>query len=116
MYFYLCFCFIIFLIALRGFTLPLLLLMWTATVILLNAFFHFFDIRDPVAAVVAHPLTIEFIFGTMIGILIQRKVGFLAASSLIAGIAIFVVVLSFPDTAASLIADRNWTRSTLVGA
>jgi peptidoglycan/LPS O-acetylase OafA/YrhL len=117
MYFYLCFAFMIFLSGFRALTLPFLLLTWTATIIFLNAVFHLYGIRDPVAAVVAHPLTLEFIFGVMIGMVIQRKTALFAAPALIAGIAaLLIVVVSLPGTAAGLIEDRNWMRSLLIGA
>lgn len=115
MYFYLCFAFMIFLAGSRRVTLPFLLLTWTAAVVVLNVVFGFYDIRNPIAAVVAHPLTLEFVFGAMTGIVIQRKVGRFAAPALIAGVAMFVFVLSFPGTGADLIAGRSWMRPVLIG-
>ncbi len=115
MYFYLCFAFMLFLVGLRGFRLPVLLLAWTAIVIILNAVFNHYGVKSPVAAVVAHPLTLEFIFGVGIGMLIQKKTTVYAASALAAGILILIIVLSLPDTAEGLIAERNWSRPILVG-
>lgn len=115
MYFYLCFAFMLFLIGLRGFGLPVLLLVWTAIVIAVNTVFHLYDVKSPFAAVVGHPLTLEFIFGVVIGMLIQKKITIFAASALTAGVIIFMIVLSFPDTAAGLIVERNWSRPILIG-
>jgi exopolysaccharide production protein ExoZ len=115
MYFYLCFAFMIFLSGMTRLTLPYLLLMWTAAVLGLNAAFHRYGINDPIAAVVAHPLTLEFIFGAVVGILIQRKTAVLAAPALMAGLAAFMLVLLCGDTAPVLITDRNWTRAILIG-
>jgi peptidoglycan/LPS O-acetylase OafA/YrhL len=116
-YFYLCFALIIFLVRSRGFTLPFLLLTWMVAVVCLDAVRKMNDMTDPVAAVVVHPLTLEFVFGAMIGILIQRKIAACAAPALMAGIAaLMMVVLWFPGTAAGLIADRNWMRPILIGA
>jgi peptidoglycan/LPS O-acetylase OafA/YrhL len=89
--------------------------MWTAIVISIHTVLHLYDVRSPVAAVVAHPLTLEFIFGVGIGMLTQRKMTIFAASALAAGIIIFMIVLSFPDTAAGLIVERNWSRPILAG-
>jgi peptidoglycan/LPS O-acetylase OafA/YrhL len=117
MYFYLCFALMIFLIRSRGFTLPFLLLTWMLAVAGLHAVLKLNDIADPVAAVVAHPLTLEFVFGATIGVLIRKKIAAFAAPALAAGIAaLLVIVLRFPDTAAGLIADRNWMRPILIGA
>jgi exopolysaccharide production protein ExoZ len=117
MYFYLSFALMIFLIRSCGFTLPFLLLTWMPAVVSLDAVLKINDITDPVAVVVAHPLTLEFAFGAMIGILIQRKIAACAALALMAGIAAFmVIVLWFPGTAAGLIADRSWMRPFLIGA
>jgi exopolysaccharide production protein ExoZ len=116
MYFYLCFAFMIFLMGRCGFTLPFLLLTWTAAVIALDALLRLYDIASPVASVVAHPLTLEFIAGVSAGLLVQRKVSAFAASALIAGIVILIVVLSFPGFAADFLTGRSWLRPVLVGA
>jgi exopolysaccharide production protein ExoZ len=117
MYFYLCFALMIVLIRSCGFTLPFLLLTWMAAVVCLDAVLKINDINDPVAAVVAHPLTLEFVFGATIGILIRRKIAACAAPALMAGIAVFMmIVLWFPGTAAGLIVDPNWMRPILIGA
>ena len=115
MYFYLCFAFMIFLSGVTRLALPFLLLMWTAAILGLDAAFHLYGISDPIAAVVAHPLTLEFIFGAVAGILIQRKTAAFAVPALMAGLAALMIVLSFHDTAPALIAGRNWMRAILIG-
>ncbi len=116
MCFYFCFAFIIFLTGLCRFKITSLLLMWTVAVICLNAVVHLNEISDPVVAVITHPLTLEFIFGAAAGILIQKNGTAFAASALVGGIIIFMVVLSLSDDALGLIDGRNWKRIILVGA
>ncbi len=116
MYFYLCFALMLFLIRSCRLTLPFLLLMWTLAVAGLDAILRLNDVENPLAAVVAHPLTLEFIFGTVAGILIQWKIASFAAPALAAGAAALVIGLWFPGTATDLVADRNWMRPILIGA
>jgi exopolysaccharide production protein ExoZ len=114
-YFYLCFALMLFLAARRGFALSFLLLTWMLAVLCFGAALHVLGIRDPVAAVAAHPLTLEFISGAAIGILIRRKFAKLAVPALVAGIIVFAFVLSFRGTALALISDRTWMRPILIG-
>jgi peptidoglycan/LPS O-acetylase OafA/YrhL len=74
------------------------------------------EISDPVVAVMTHPLTLEFIFGVAAGILVRRNYTDFAASTFVAGIIIFMLVLSLSDDALSLTDGRNWKRVILVGA
>jgi peptidoglycan/LPS O-acetylase OafA/YrhL len=115
MYFYLCFAFMIFLSGSRRLALPFLLLIWTVAVFSLNALFHLLEISNPIASVVAHPLTLEFILGAVAGILVQRKIAIFPASALTAGIIACVIVLSFRDAAMALANGLTWTRAILVG-
>jgi exopolysaccharide production protein ExoZ len=112
MYFYLCFAVMLFLMRTRRFTLPFLLLGWTAGVAALNALVHLLDIRDPVTAVVTHPLTLEFVFGAMTGILIQEKATRFAAPALAIGA---VMLATAFWTATDLVAAAGWMRAVLLG-
>lgn len=116
MYFYFCFALIIFLTGAFRLKITSLLLIWTVAVICLNAVVQLAEIRDPVVAVMTHPLTLEFIFGAAAGILIQRNCTASAASAFVAGIIIFMIVLSWSDGALSLVDGQNWRRVILVGA
>src|SRR5262245_46563091 len=73
MYFYFCFALIIFLAGAFRFKIKSLLLIWMVAVICLNAVVQLTEISDPVVLVMAHPLTLEFIFGAAAGILILRN-------------------------------------------
>jgi peptidoglycan/LPS O-acetylase OafA/YrhL len=113
MYFYLCFAFMLALT--RVLALPSLLGLWAVAVLCLHGVLRLCDIESPIAAVIAHPLTLEFIFGAVVGILIQRNIMGHATSALIAGVIAFIVVLSFRETATAFIVDRSWMRVVLVG-
>jgi len=116
MYFYFCFALIIFLAGAFRFKITSLLLIWTVAVICLNAVAHLTEISDPVVAVITHPLTLEFIFGAVAGILIQKNYTAFAAFTFAAGAIIFMIVLSLSDDALGLIDGQNWKRAILVGA
>jgi len=115
-YFYLCFALLLVLIGRFRLALPRLLLVWAAGVICLNAAFQLYGVTDPVAAVVVHPLTLEFILGAAVGLLVRARVTGFGSSALFAGIVLLAIVfLCFHDTAAALIGDRGWTRTLLIG-
>jgi exopolysaccharide production protein ExoZ len=116
MYFYFCFALIISLTGAFKFRIASLLLIWTVAVICLDAVVQLTEISDPVVAVITHPLTLEFIFGAAAGILIQRNNTAFAASTFVAGIIIFMLLLSLSDDALSLVDGQNWKRVISVGA
>ena len=116
MYFYFCFALIIFLTGAFRFKIKSLLRTWTVAVICLNAVVQLTEISDPVVAVITHPLTLEFIFGAVAGILIQRNCTAFAASTFVTGFIIFMLVLSMSDDTLGLIDDRNLKRVILVGS
>jgi len=116
MYFYFCFALIIFLTGAFRFKITSLLLIWMVAVICLNAVVQLTEISDPVVAVMAHPLTLEFIFGAATGILIQRNCTAFAVSAFVGGIIIFMLVLSLSDNALGLIDGQNLKRAIGVGA
>src|SRR5262249_54901255 len=116
MYFYLCFALIIFLTGAFRFKIAFLLPIWMVTVVCLNAAVYLAEISDPVVAVIAHPLTLEFIFGAAAGILIQKNSAAFGAAAFAGGIMILLGVLSLSDDALGLIDGRNWKRAILVGA
>jgi peptidoglycan/LPS O-acetylase OafA/YrhL len=116
MYFYFCFALIIFLTGTFRFKITSLLLIWTVSVICLNAVVQLTEISDPVVGVITHPLTLEFIFGAAAGIVIHRNGAAFAASTFVGGIIIFMLVLSLIDDALGLIDGQNWKRVILVGA
>ena len=116
MYFYFCFALVIFLTGAFRFKMTSLLLTWTGAVICLNTVVQLTEISDPVVAVIAHPLTLEFISGAAAGILVQKNCTAFATSAFVGGILIFMLVLSVTDDAVGLVDGRNWRRVILVGA
>lgn len=114
MYFYYCFAFIIFFAGSGRFTTAFWLMIWTAAVIFLDTVARLYDISDPVVALIAHPLTLEFIFGAAIGILIRRNGAAFATAALVAGTITLMIVLSFSSLALDLIDHRGWSRIILV--
>jgi peptidoglycan/LPS O-acetylase OafA/YrhL len=115
MYFYFSFAIIIFLSESRRFTITSLLLAWSCAIICFNAAVQLFDISDPVVAVIAHPFTLEFIFGAAAALLIQKNGPSFAAYTLAAGIILCVAVFSLCSDALGSNDDRNWKRAILFG-
>jgi peptidoglycan/LPS O-acetylase OafA/YrhL len=114
MYFYFCFALIIFLSGSRRFTITSLLLIWSCAIICFNAAVQLFDISDPVVAVIAHPFTLEFIFGAAAAALIRKNGPAFAAYTLAAGIILCVAVFSLCSDALGSDDDRNWKRAIFV--
>jgi exopolysaccharide production protein ExoZ len=115
-YFYLVFGGMLFLMGAFGLALPILLLVWATTVICLNHIFRLYGVTDPVAAVVAHPLTLEFIFGAVVGILIRRGATSFGIYALLAGASLLAIaLLAFPDETTAFIVDKGWARVLVIG-
>lgn len=112
-YFYLCFALMLGLT--RVLALPALLGVWAVSVLCLHGALDLYGIGSPIAAVLTHPLTLEFIFGAVVGLLIRRKVTGFGSFALLAGILALAVTLSFHDMADAFIIDRGWGRVTMIG-
>jgi exopolysaccharide production protein ExoZ len=115
-YFYVAFAGMLFLIRSYRLTLPRLLLVWAAAVICLDTFFRFYGVTAPVSAVVAHPLTLQFIFGAFVGILILRETTDFGGLALLVDVSLLAIaLLGFPGEAPSLLVDKMWERVLVIG-
>ena len=80
----------------------------------MNLTFQTLGVHDPIAVVVAHPLTLEFIAGAAAGILVRWKTLTLPGPALVAGFVLLPVVLALPDMLTAFIADRGWMRVLVI--
>jgi peptidoglycan/LPS O-acetylase OafA/YrhL len=92
--FYLCFAFMLALAASCRLALAPVRLAWAVVVVDLT--FQNLGVHDPIAIVVAHPLTLEFVAGPAAGILVRRKRLTLAGPALVAGFVLLPAVLALP--------------------
>jgi peptidoglycan/LPS O-acetylase OafA/YrhL len=116
MYFYLGFALILGLMHAFKFRLPVCLLAWAALIVLLNLLGH--DLTQnsaPVLAVIAHPLTFDFMLGALIGFALQKGLRVFALPALLAGIAGLIFFLAFPGVGA-ITEAANWPSVLFIGA
>jgi peptidoglycan/LPS O-acetylase OafA/YrhL len=115
MYFYLCFALIVFLIGRTKISLAPWLSAWATLVVVMNDVVNTYGLHSPVVDVVTHPLTLEFIAGACVGIIVHMGATALGLPALALGvlqlIAIYVVV---PDPQA-LTDVRDWIHVILIG-
>ena len=113
MYFYLCFAFIIVLIARFSMRLPIFLLFWAAFIVGFNSFVPT-QKEFPIITIITHPLTLEFIIGAFVGVIISKNYTVLGFSALASGIIWLAIVFMLPD--ALILADNmNWKHIVLIG-
>jgi exopolysaccharide production protein ExoZ len=80
----------------------------------MNLTFQTLGVHDPIAVVVAHPLTLEFVAGAAAGILVRWKTLTLPGPALVAGFVLLPAVLALPDMLTAFIADRGWMRVLVI--